>query len=318
MKRNNDSLLLIDEDDEKHRIPVEQAEAIYSHGQIDINTRLSDFLNKKGVEIHMFGWNGQYAGSLIPKSGQVSGETVVKQVGAYNDDLHRRQIASEIVHASIDSLVSSLKYYQRNGENSYQEQITKMNESISKLHTSTAINEIMGCEAEARASYYDVFREEIDNLDFKNRKYNPPQNEINATISYLNSLLYANCISAIRKTALQPSVSYLHEPGERRYSLALDIADLFKPLIVTRNTIRMFNRGQLTEDDFTDELNGVLLNDDGQESCNREMEKQLDKTIEHRELNRHVSYHYLLQLESYKMKKHLIAREEYNAFRKWW
>lgn len=318
LKRNQNTLLIVDEEDKKHRIPVEQVESIYIHGQIDINTKLADFLNKKGVEIHIFGWNGQYSGSLVPKRGQVSGQTVVKQVEYYKNDTKRQNIAKEFVSAYIDNMVRNLKYYQRNTSNDYKSLISNVEDSKDTLNFASNIDEIMGAEAEARSKYYEVFEKEIDEFDFKNRNYNPPQNEVNAVISYLNSLLYTNVISAIRKTALDPTVSYLHQPGERRYSLSLDIADLFKPIIVTRVSIRLFNRNQLSEDSFESELNKVLLSDEGQEICLKEFEKQMDKTVEHPELNRHISYQYLPQLESYKIKKHLIANEDYNAFRKWW
>jgi CRISPR-associated protein Cas1 len=319
LKRDNNTLLIIDKEGEKHRLPVEQVEAIYSHGQIDFNTRLSAFLNQKGIEIHMFGWNGQYAGSLVPKSGQVSGNTVVEQVSSYNNEIKRRNIASEIVSSCIYNMKTNLKYYRRNGSEDYESEINSILRADDTLATSTSIPKIMGAEAEARSSYYNVFEKEIERVDFDGREYNPPSNEINATISYLNSLLYANCVSAIRKTSLDPTISFLHEPGDRRYSLALDIADLFKPMIVTRTTVRLFNRNQLKpEDDFIEEVDKILLSESGRETCSRAMEKQLDKTIEHKDLNRHVSYQYLLQLESYSIKKHLIGGTEYNAFRKWW
>lgn len=318
LKRDENTLLIVDEEGDKHRIPVEQAEAIYSHGQLDINTKLCDFLNRKGVEIHMFGWNGQYAGSLVPKAGQVSGETVVEQVSAHNDDLHRRKIATEMVSAMIHNMRVNVKYYERNGSENYDEELDQISNSENTLTLATDISEIMGAEAEARSSYYGVFEKEIDRVEFDKRNYNPPSNEINATISYLNSMIYANCISAIRKTALDPKISFLHEPGRRRYSLALDIADLFKPMLATRVIVRLFNRGQLTEGDFRNKVDKVLLSESGRDTCKRAIEKELDETIKHKDLNRHVSYQYLMQLEAYSLKKHLITGEEYNAFRKWW
>jgi len=318
LKRDQNTLLLIDENDEKHRIPIKRVEAIYAHGQLDYNTRLADFLNKNGVEVHMFGWNGQYAGSLVPKRGQVSGKTIVNQVSAYKHPAKRIKIAREFVRASSENMKRSLKYYTRNGTHQYDSQIQTIESVKSKIENKSEITELLGCEAEAREAYYHVFRNEIDAVQFNSRQYNPPPNRLNAVISYLNSILYANCVSGIRKTALDPTISYLHEPGERRYSLALDIADLFKPLLVTRVITRLFNRNQLKKENFREEVNSVLLDEEGREICAREFETQLDTTIEHKSLNRHVSYQYLLQLEAYNLKKHLLTGEPYTAFEKWW
>ena len=141
---------------------------------------------------------------------------------------------------------------------------------------------------------------------------------MNSLISFGNSLVYANVVSAIRATALDPAVSFLHEPGERRYSLALDIADLFKPLLADRVIFRIVNRNQLGLDDFEDDLNSCLLDETGRKTFSKAFEETLDETIEHPRLNRKVSYQYLLRIEAYKLKKHLLTGEEYVPFERWW
>jgi CRISPR-associated protein Cas1 len=113
-------------------------------------------------------------------------------------------------------------------------------------------------------------------------------------------------------------VSYLHEPGERRYSLALDIADLFKPLLADRVIFRAVNRGQIGINDFETELNGCLLSESGRKTYSKEFEKTLKETIEQPRLDRKVSYQYLIRLEAYKLKKHLLTGEAYRPFERWW
>lgn len=54
----------------------------------------------------------------------------------------------------------------------------------------------------------------------------PPNNQMNALVSYVNAMVY---ISEIYHIHLNPMISFLHEPNERRYSLALDISEIFKP-----------------------------------------------------------------------------------------
>ncbi len=317
LSRRDDTLLVTTEDNEKTHIPVERVEAVYTHGQLDFNTRLASFLNDKGAEIHIFGWNGRYSGSYVPKRGQVSGKTVVEQVSAYNSDIDRRRLAAKIVSASIENMRRNLIYYDRNSNDEY-DGVKKLESIKSKAVKTRKINELLGVEAEARTFYYDVFRREIDGFQFNKREYNPPSNEINALISYLNSLVYTNCLSAIRKTALDPTISFLHEPGERRYSLSLDIADLFKPLLVDRLVIRILNRGQLSADDFRHDVDGCLLTERGRKVAAKEIEEEFEKTVEHPDLNRKVSYQYMLQLEAYALKKHLLTNEAYEPFVKWW
>lgn len=318
LERHNNTLRLVTEDDEKKYLPVEKAEAVYLHGQIDYNTRLISFLNKKGVAVHVFGWNDHYAGSIMPKKGQQSGQTVVEQVRAYDDLESRMTIARAMVEGSIHNMRRNVMYYDGRSA-SFEKEIEKLRGLSDEVDKAVDTEEVMGVEASARREYYSTFDDILrPEFEFDKRKYNPPTNEVNSLISFGNSLVYANCVSAIRATALEPTISYLHEPGERRYSLALDIADLFKPLLTDRLIFRLVNRQQITKDDFEDDLNACLLDDSGRETFTKEFEEVLEETVEHPQLKRKVSYQYLLRLEAYKLKKHLLTGEEYKPFKRWW
>ena len=146
----------------------------------------------------------------------------------------------------------------------------------------------------------------------------PPDNMINSLISFVNALIYAKILSEIYRTQLNPTISYLHEPGVRRFSLCLDLAEVFKPLIGDRLIFSLLNRRQITEDSFTKELNFLHLKKASSALIARELEERMKKTIMHRGLGRQVSYQYLMRLEAYKLIKHLIGEKEYEGFKIWW
>lgn len=318
LERHNDTVRLITLDDETKYLPIEKAEALYLHGQVEYNTRLMSFLNDHGVAIHVFGWNDYYAGSVMPERGQTSGNTVVEQVRAYDDPDHRLTIARKITAGSIHNMRANVSYYNNRGHD-LDTILDDLSDAEERLEDTSDIEETMGVEATARRAYYGLFDAVLpDGFVFGGRTYNPPNNETNSLISFGNSLVYANVVSAIRATALDPAVSFLHEPGERRYSLALDIADMFKPLLADRIIFRLLNRGQITLDDFETDLNSCLLTETGRETYSKEFEKTLEQTVEHPSLNRKVSYQYLLRLEAYKLKKHLLTSETYEPFKRWW
>jgi CRISPR-associated protein Cas1 len=318
LERHEDTLRLVTEDGEKKHIPVENAEAVYLHGQIDFNTRLMSFLDNHGVAAHVFGWNDYYSGSVMPERGQTSGRTVVAQVRAYDELDHRHDIAAAIVRGSIHNMRTNVAYYDgRRGE--FGSALRRLDSAHDRVSDAGDVSELMGVEATARRAYYRTFDRILDDeFSMDSREYNPPPNEVNSLLSFGNSLVYANCVSAIRATALDPAVSYLHEPGERRYSLSLDIADLFKPLLSDRVTFRLVNRRQLTPDDFETEMGSCLLTEPGRKTYAKAFEETLERTVEHPELDRKVSYQYLLRLEAYKLKKHLLTGEPYEPFRRWW
>ena len=146
----------------------------------------------------------------------------------------------------------------------------------------------------------------------------PPDNMINSLISFVNTLIYTKVLGELYRTQLNLTISYLHEPGERRFSLSLDLAEVFKPLIGDRLIFSLLNRNQITENSFTKELNFLHLKKDASKLIVSELESRLKKTVMHKELGRQVSYQYLIHLEAYKLIKHLIGEKEYEGFRIWW
>ena len=106
---------------------------------------------------------------------------------------------------------------------------------------------------------------------------------------------------------------------DRRFSLSLDLAEIFKPLIIDRIIFRLFNRRQLDESKhFETNVDGCYLNENGRKLFIAEFDEQLKQTISHRRLKRHVSYQRLIRLECYKLIKHLVEMETYQALRPWW
>ena len=181
------------------------------------------------------------------------------------------------------------------------------------------VNAVRGIEGKMRERYYRAWPH-ILNTDwtFESRVRRPPDNEINALISFGNSVLYTVCLSEIYRTQMTPTISYLHEPGARRFSLALDLSEIFKPLLVDRAIFRLVNSGQLQSKHFDRSLNGCFLTDSGKKLFLSELENRLATTIKHRRLGRSVSYRHLIRLECYKMIRHLTSLEDYRAFRAWW
>jgi len=318
IERQDDTIRVVTDDGEKKYLPIENAEAIFLHGQIDFNTRFVSFLNDQGVAAHVFGWHDHYAGSVMPERGQTSGQTLVKQVRAYEDAEHRLDLARSFVAGSMHNMRANVTYYDGRGHD-LGDVIDDLDDARARLDTVGSVEETMGVEASARRAYYGAFEAILpEEFDLGRREYNPPPNPVNALISYGNSLVYASIVSAIRATALDPAISFLHESGERRYSLALDIADLFKPLLADRIIFRVVNRGQIGLGDFEEELNSCLLSDDGRKTYTKAFEETLEETIEHPRLNKKVSYQYLLRVEAYKLKKHLLTGEAYEPFERWW
>ncbi len=318
LQRKDNTLEIVYKDNSKKVIPVERVDDIYVMTEFDFNTTLLGFLSQYGIRVHFFNYYGFYTGTYYPKEQLVSGKLLVKQVGHYTDGNKRAEIAKAFIDTASYNIHRNLNYYHSRGKNVNDSmlQIEALRKEIPKCK---GVAELMGIEGNIRKVYYDSWNEIINqDIQFEKRVKNPPDNAINSLISYVNTLVYTRVLSEIYKTQLNPTISYLHEPSERRFSLCLDIAEIFKPIIADRLIFSMLNKKQITEKDFEKDLNFLYIKDNARKEITKQFDSKLQTTIKHRTLEREVSYEYLIRLEIYKLIKHLLGENQYEGIKMWW
>lgn len=314
-RENQDSPLRVKE---KRVIPVEDVDAVWSFRELDLNSRVLNFLAQKKIPIHFFNYYGFYSGSFYPREYLQAGFLLVRQVRHYSSNPKRLKISRELIGAALHNILRNLRYRDSRGVDLLKETEAVQTEVL-RLEAVKTINELMACEGRARAAYYQAFEKIIKrDVEFKKRVRRPPDNMVNALISFTNGLVYSSVLTQIYRSQLDPTISFLHEPGFRRFSLALDLAEVFKPVLADRLIFRLFNNGQLSEKHFAQDLNCCYLKETGRKIVLKEWDARLQTTIEHRRLKRKVSYERLIRLECYKLVKHLTEVEEYKGFRAWW
>lgn len=309
LKRKENTIYFVNEKGKKP-IPINKVYSIYAYGQITFSSQVMSLLSKKGVPIHFFNYYGFYSGSYYPRETLLSGDLLVKQADYYLNIQKRLELAKLFVEGAANNILKVLAYYKI--ENN-------IKETLSELNSTNKITEIMNIEGRIRSEYYSKFDEILpDDFKMEGRSRQPPKNMINSLISFGNSMMYSTVLTELYNTQLNPTISYLHEPSERRFSLSLDLSEIFKPIFVDRLIFYMVNKRMLSKKDFNEDLNCCLLNDKGRNKFIKEYNKRLEKTIKHKKLKKNVSYQRLIRLEAYKLKKHILGIEKYDPFVSWW
>lgn len=309
LKRKENTIYFVNEKGKKP-IPINKVYSIYAYGQITFSSQVMSLLSKNGVPIHFFNYYGFYSGSYYPRETLLSGDLLVKQADYYLNIQKRLELAKLFVEGAANNILKVLAYYKI--ENN-------IKETLSELNSTNKITEIMNIEGRIRSEYYSKFDEILlDDFKMEGRSRQPPKNMINSLISFGNSMMYSTVLTELYNTQLNPTISYLHEPSERRFSLSLDLSEIFKPIFVDRLIFYMVNKRMLSKKDFNEDLNCCLLNDKGRNKFIKEYNKRLEKTIKHKKLKKNVSYQRLIRLEAYKLKKHILGIEKYDPFVSWW
>ena len=298
-------------------LPVEDINECYVFGSLRANSSLFNFLGQKDIAVHFFDYYENYTGSFMPKDSLLSGRMLLAQTSAFQNKKKRLLIAQKFIESAAYNMIKNLQYYNRRGKD-MEDIIDIIKGYAAKLRETVSVDELMGTEGMIRQTYYDAFNLILNDFEMGNRTKQPPQNEVNALISFGNMMCYTLCLRAIHQTQLNPTISFLHTPGERRYSLALDIAEVFKPVIIDRVIFKVLNKREIQEKHFDKKLNKCLLNHSGKKIFVKAIEDKLLETIKHRTLNRNVSYRHLIKLECYKLAKHLLEIEEYKPFKMYW
>lgn len=314
LKRKDNTLQFITEEDKK-TIPVEVVDSIAVFSEVSLNKRLLEFLSQKQIPLHFFNRYGYYQGTYYPREYMNSGYIILKQAEYFLDHEKRMFIAKSFVEGSLRNMMFILRTYSSRGKD-FGGSIEELEKLRDEAWSSQNIGELTSIEGRAREIYYSCFDTITNNPDFsfEVRTRRPPANRMNALISFGNSLLYVTVLSEIYRTHLDPRIGYLHETNMRSFTLNLDIAEIFKPLIVDRVIFSLINRSEIKKGDFMEELGGIYLKERGNKKFINAFENRLRETITHKKLGRKVSYRRLIRLECYKLIKHFLGDETYSPY----
>lgn len=317
--KRKDNTIYFEAEGKKKYLPVEELNNIWVFGEVTLNKRFLEFAAEKEICIHFFNYYGYYTGTFYPREHLNSGYVILKQAEHYLDFSKRLLIAKKIIITAVKNILVVLKYYKSRGI-TVENEIKDIEEKMKMMDEAPGIEELMAVEGNIRETYYKCFGKIIKKpeFEFKARSKRPPLDKINALISFGNSLMYTTVLGEIYQTQLDPRIGYLHSTNMRRFTLNLDVAEIFKPIVVDRVIFSLINKGIITEDDFEKEFNGILLSENGKRKFIEGYNEKLGTTINHEKLNTSVSYRRLIRLELYKLQRYITEGTEYEGFVAGW
>jgi CRISPR-associated protein Cas1 len=317
--KRKDNTLLFESEQGRRFIPVEDVQEIHVFSELDLNKRFLEFLTQKEIILHFYNRYGYYVGTYYPREHLNSGYMILRQAEHYMDHERRLKLARAFVQGAAANMQEVLAYYNKRNKD-VQGPLDSIANLLERIEDNMTIEALMAIEGNIRDAYYSAFNTIIDKNEFafEGRNRRPPRDRINALISFGNTIAYTACLSEIYRTHLDPRISFLHSTNFRRFSLNLDVAEIFKPILVDRIIFYLLARNMLKASHFEAKAGGILLNDKGRQVFIVEWENRLRTTIKHRQIGREVSYRRLIRLELYKLEKHLMGEKEYIPYVSRW
>ncbi len=309
--------ILFESENGKKYIPVETTDSLYIYSNVIMSGNFFDFMNQVGLNVSFINKYGEKIGSFVPNNSRRNIKTELKQLRMYDSEKERLDMARRLEIASVSNIRANLRYYQRRKNATELEAAVKdMTDIITKLNEARDINHMMMLEAQARQKYYGCFNSILEGKQFyfDKRTRRPPQDPLNAMISFGNTLLYQRIANEINRTSLDIRIGIVHAAGNRPESLNLDLADLFKPILVDRTIFTLVNRKMINVNDFVEvENNGIYLNNRAKKIFISEYENKLYQKVTFDGAER--TYDYLIKNEIQKLKKYIENGEKYKPYK---
>lgn len=310
-----DNSLCFRKDGKNVYIPVENTKELYILNEVSINSKLLDFLSQNSIIVHFFNYYKGYSGTYYPKDRYCSGKLLIQQVKKF--ETNRMDVAKAFVFGIGVNLTELLYHYYKHGKKEVKNTVDWLRKDFKKnIKECKNIKELMAYEGEAWERFYSEFKRFLpEDFVMNKRVKRPPDNPINALISFGNSLLYTKTVSIIYQTHLDQRISFLHEPAERRFSLSLDISEVFKPVVVYKTIFDLVNNKRLqVEKHFDKKVNYCLLNEEGRKIFVEAFENRMETVFLHPKLKRKVTYRTAIKLDCYKLIKFIMEDKEFIPF----
>lgn len=187
--RRKQNTVYFENSEGKKPIPINDINAIFAFGELDVNSKLLVFLAKNKIAVHFFNYYGFYSGSFYPKEYLLSGFLLVKQAQNYLCKEKRLEIAKELINSASYNILQNLNYYQRQ-QKEVEELLLRIEDERKCICRVSEVSELMGVEGRIRDAYYKAF----DNIlrpgfEFEKRTKRPPENVIGVEKSPVTNVL---------------------------------------------------------------------------------------------------------------------------------
>ncbi len=296
------------------RMPLLHLGSIVCFGDVLLSPALLHRCAEDGRSVVWLDRTGRFKARM---EGSTSGNVLLRwaQYTAAADPARTLAIARNFVAGKIQNCRQILLRGNREAKHPAEsEQLSsvaaELARTLSRLQQCQDVNVLRGYEGEAAHAYFRVFdvmvMEDRETFRLDGRSRRPPLDRMNALLSFLYTLLLADCVAGIEGVGLDPQIGYLHTLRSGRPALALDLLEEFRPLLADRLALSMVNRRQITLDDFrVYEGGAVYLTEKACKEVIVAYQQRKQDEVHHRVIDKKVPFGLLPHIQARLLARHL-------------
>ncbi len=315
-------------------VPAFALEQVLLFGRVQLTAPARDFLLEKEIDTVFMTRTGRFRGRLTSYSGG-NIELRQAQFRFCDQDELLVDLGKRFVAGKLGNCRALLRRHQRRAQSPEVERaLLRMRQSLSLLEGASTLDEVRGYEGDGSASYFGCLNDLIKQpgFEFRRRTRRPPRDPFNALLSFGYTMLLGTVMTAVQVVGLEPYLGALHSPQRGRPSIALDLMEEFRPLLVDAIAIRAVNRRQFLAEEFeyrtevahdVDFADGespgsadypVLLGRLGVKKWIALYEEQLRSPIEYPRFGCRLSFGQIVLEQARLLARHFQGEESYQSF----
>jgi len=280
------------------RVALDAVAELVLLGNVSVSTQTLCALFERGVTVSFHSGTGRLLGSVGAGFGN-NGRLRARQHAVASEPASAMAIGREFIRGKLHNQRVLLR---RNGGLSTEadHELTSMLRAIDGCET---VPDLMGVEGTASRFYFDGYAGLVAarggegfRMDGRNRR--PPRDPVNAMLSFGYAVLARECAEVLRRVGFDPMRGVMHGLGWGRASLALDLMEEFRPLLVDSAVLRVVAERRVGVEDFQRELQAVTMSAAARRALLQALDQRREEEITHPVFGYRVSYRRAMELQA--------------------
>lgn len=295
-------------------VPLISLSQLSLFGNVQISSQALREVVDRGIPICHFNYGGWFH-AMTTGHDHKNIDLRLAQFATAGDPAKSLDLAKGFITAKIRNCRTLLR---RHAPDEHKRDLDQLAEWVDKATKAMSAETLLGLEGMAAKTYFAGFARTLkggEAFDLTGRNRRPPKDPINALLSFVYALLAKELTIAVRAVGFDPLLGFFHTPRYGRPSLALDLAEEFRPIIGDSVVMTLVNNGEVTSSSFISRAGAVALTEAGRKAVIAAFERRMEHEITHPIFGYKISYRRILEVQARLLSRVVLGElAEYPGF----